>query len=470
MASKKIFGPTFEEMLHPEKMPKDLRAKALEAKTSDPLNPINLFNITWKNADNKIQYFVVPKELTGTKANIVFLHAEAFPTVSHKVGATYSILMERIVDELVDPQKHSLVWPSTGNYGIGGAFVGCRMNFDSIVILPEEMSKERFDMIESFGARVIKTYGCESNVKEIYDKCHELRNADPEKIRIMNQFEEWGNYHFHSYVTGNTAVELIEELHKEGIGNGTCSAIVSSMGSSGTLGFGDRIKEVFPDNLIIGVEPIQCPTVSCNGYGAHDIQGIGDKHVTWIHNVMNTDAMICIDDMESKLGLQLLTDPAGMEYLAKNTGIDKSVIEVFGEYFGISGICNLLAAIKTAKYYDMDENDIVLSIATDNITRYGSVMKQLDDQFGKLDAAEAHFRYKSIFQNVKLDYVYEGTYEARKRWHNLKYYTWVEQQGKEISELDAQRKQDYWKAQRNLVPEYDKKIKAYRDKVLSEEA
>lgn len=459
MARKVVYGPTFEEMLHPEKIDPAIRKKALEAKEKDPLDPINLFNITWKDADNKIYYFVVPKELTRVDANIVVLYSKDFPTGSHKVGATYSVLIEKQLYGEVDVEKHTLVWPSTGNYGIGGAWVGCRMNFDSVVILPELMSKERFEIIEKYGARVIATPGCESNVKEIYDKCKELKEQDPERIKILNQFEVFGNYRFHYYVTGNTIVELMEELKQQGIGDGQCSAFVSAMGSGGTIAAGDRLKQVYPGRtLTIGLEPIQCPTLMLNGYGGHDIQGIGDKHATWIHNIMNMDAMMAIDDIESKKGLQLLTDPVGMEFLIKDVGISEEKVKKMSEIFGISGVCNLLGAIKTAKYYDMSSKDTIITICTDAIDRYHSVMKQLDEQYGKMDKIEAKVRFVSIFEKQKLDWIQEGTYQRRKRWFNLKYYTWVEQQGKTIEELNAQKSQDYWIEHQQKVFEIDKML------------
>jgi cysteine synthase len=464
---KNVLGPTFEEMLHPEKIDKEIRAKALKAMKEDPLDPINFFNITWKNSENQIRYFVVPKELTGVDANIVVLYGKDFPTQSHKVGATYSILMEKVLRKEVDVSKDRLIWPSTGNYGIGGAWVGCRMNFNSLVLLPELMSTERFDLIHEYGADVIPTPGCESNVKEIYDKAKELKEEDPENVKVLNQFEEMGNYRFHYYVTGNTLVELTEELKKKGIGNGKASAVVSSMGSSGTIACGDRLKEVYPKCLIVGSEPIQCPTLISNGYGGHDIQGIGDKHVTWIHNVMNMDAMVAVDDMESKKGLQLLTDKVGKDFL-KEQGIKEEAVEMMSKIFGISGVCNLFSAIKVAKYYDMTEDDTVFTIATDNIGRYGSVMKDLDAQFGKMDACEAKVRYEMLFKGVKTDWLQEGTYAVRKRWHNLKYYTWVEQQGKTVEELNETMKESFWIKQREQVQETDKLLLEHRAKHAAE--
>jgi len=460
--AKGILGPTFEEMLHPELIDPKIREKALKAKYEDPLDPINFYNISWKDENNEIRYYVLPKELTCIDANVVVLYGKDFPTGSHKVGATYSILMEKVLRNEVDPFKNTLVWPSTGNYGIGGAWVGCRMGFDSLVLLPELMSKERFDIIKSYGARVIATPGCESNVKEIYDKAKEIKAGDPENVRILNQFEEMGNYRFHYYVTGNTMVELAKILESEGIGDGSVKAVVSSMGSSGTIACGDRLKEVFPECLIVGSEPIKCPTLMENGYGGHDIQGIGDKHVTWIHNVMNMDAMVAIDDIESKKGLQMLTEETGKQYL-KSLGITEEQVDEMAQIFGISGVCNVLSSIKVAKYYDLTSEDTIFTIATDNIERYHSVMTELDNQYGKMDTCEAKVRHESIFKGVKTDWVQEGTYRQRKTWHNLKYYTWVEQQGKTVEELNYSKTKKFWTEQKNRVCETDSLMKKYRE-------
>ena len=458
MAKKPLVtGPTFEEMLHPWKIDPQVRQKALEMMTKDPLDPINLYNITWRDADNNIYYHVVPPELTGVETPIVVLYAKDFPTGSHKVGATYAILLEKELSGEVDPSVHTLVWPSTGNYGIGGAWVGCRMNFDSVVILPEGMSAERFQIIESYGARVIKTPGSESNVKEIYDKSWELRRSDP-NVRVLNQFEEMGNYRFHYYVTGNTIVELAEELAGKGIGKGKVSAFCSAMGSAGTIAAGDRIKQVWPTALTIGLEPIQCPTMFNNGYGVHDIQGIGDKHATWIHNVWNMDAIMCIDDIESKMGLQLLTEEAGWKVLTERFGVPEADVMKMAEIFGISGVCNLLGAIKTAKYYRMGRDDLIVTICTDAIDRYRSVMAQMTEQYGPMDETEAIVRTVSIFHKQKLDWIKEGTMDVRSQWHNLKYYTWVEQQGKTVEELDAQKDPEWWIRHQERVAEIDRML------------
>lgn len=454
-----VYGPTFEEMLHPERMPADVRARALEARERDPLDPVNLFNITWKDPSGRVRYVVMDPALTGVDATIVVLCGKDFPTGSHKVGATYAVAMEKQLQGEITPGKHTLVWPSTGNYGIGGAWVGPRLGYDSLVVLPAEMSQERFDLITRYGARYIKTPGCESNVKEIYDKCREL--AVQPGIKILNQFAEMANYRFHYFVTGNSIVEAVAELHGQGRGNGRVAAFVSAMGSAGTIAAGDRLKQVFPDCRVVGLEPIQCPTLFLNGYGGHDIQGIGDKHVTWIHNVLNMDALMCIDDVECKKGLHLLSDPAGGEYLVE-AGVDPDHVRQISTLFGISGVCNLLGAIKTVKYYGLGPRDVVVTVATDGIDRYRSVMAEVARRYGPMDRARAAAYLEGIFRGVKLDWIQEGTWLNRQRWFNLKYYTWVEQQGKTVEELNAQRDPEWWAAHQEKVAEFDRLLRQAR--------
>lgn len=456
-----ITGPTFEEMLHPQQIDTQTRAHADAARHDAPLDPINLFNITWRDPQGKTYYVVLPRQLTGVDADIVVLYGKEFPSGSHKVGAAYSVLLEKVLFGEVDPAVHTLVWPSTGNYGIGGAWVGGRMGCRSLVVLPEGMSRERFERIESYGAQVIKTVGSESNVKEIYDKTKELRASDP-NIRILNQFEVMGNYRFHYHVTGNTLVELAEELKTQGIGRGVITAYCSAMGSAGTIAAGDRLKQAFPGHLIVGLEPVQCPTLYNNGYGVHDIQGIGDKHVTWIHNVNNMDALMCIDDLECKKGLQLLSEETGCQALVERYGIDSAVAEKLSTLFGISGICNILGAIKTVKYFGLGKGDVVATIATDALDRYYSVMDNMRECYGRLDTAAAVGRIEGIFHGVRTDWVQLGTPDNRARWHNLKYYTWVEQQGKTVEELDALRDPEWWLAHQARVTEIDARLIATR--------
>ena len=448
MKSDFVYGPTFAEMRDPSRIKADVRKQALQLKSKDPLHPLNLFNITWKQDDLSIPHLVLPRELTGVDANIVVLIARHFPTGAHKVGPAYSCLIEKQLAGALQPGRDRLVFPSTGNYGIGGAWVGPRMNYESLVVLPAEMSAERFQKIESYGAHVIKTPGCESNVKEIYDKVKELRQ-DP-KNRILNQFEEFGNYRFHYDVTGHAALEVIA-----GIGNGQAAALVSAMGSAGTIASGDFLKQKFPDCKIVGLEPIQCPTLYSAGFGGHAIEGIGDKHVTWIHNVFNMDWLICIDDQECLKGLELLQQGTAV---LTSEGVPAAAAKAFVDNFGISSVCNIIGAIKAAKVLRLGKGQNIVTFATDGFDRYPSVMERLDKTIGKMTADEAKRRL-DIFRKAEVsDWVQQGTVFHRQRWHNLKYYTWVEQQGKSIDELRALAKPEFWLQEQAKIADIDKKL------------
>nr|HPQ81065.1 pyridoxal-phosphate dependent enzyme [bacterium] len=423
-----------------------------------PLSPLNLFNITWRDGSDRIRHVVLPKALTGIEAEICLIVGKGFPTGSHKVGPTYSCTIERQVRGEIEPGKHRLVWPSTGNYGVGGAYVGERMGYDSLVILPEEMSQERFDKISYYGAKFIKTPGCESNVKEIYDKAHELER-EPDTI-IVNQFSDFANYRFHYYVTGTTMLELFDELAAKGLGT-RLAAITSAMGSAGTIAAGERIRERHADCRIVGLEPVQCPTLYSNGFGGHDIQGIGDKHVTWIHNTDMLDAMICIDEWDSKKGMQLMSEDAGIDVIADHGG-DRGYLECMRGLIGISGVCNILGAIKAAKHWRLGKGDIILTIATDSLDRYHSVIDAMNLSLGRMDREEAERRLNSIFHRQGTEFIREGTQHAKDCWANLKYYTWIEQQGKDVAELRAQRSHDYWLEQQARVAETDRLIAEMR--------
>jgi cysteine synthase len=357
-------------------------------------------------------------------------------------------LIEKQLAGELQPGRDRLVFPSTGNYGIGGAWVGPRMNYESLVVLPAEMSAERFEKIEGYGATVVKTPGSESNVKEIYDKVKELR-AD-KKNRILNQFEEFGNYRFHYDVTGHAALEVAAK-----IGNGKVAAVVSAMGSAGTIASGDFLKQKFSDCKIVGLEPIQCPTLYNAGFGGHAIEGIGDKHVTWIHNVLNMDWLICIDDLQCLKGLQLLQE--GGEALIEE-GVERESVEAFKDTFGISSICNILGAIKTAKAIKAGKGQNVVTFATDGFDRYPSVMERLNQTAGKMTKDEAKRRLDIFRKAAPDEWAQEGTKFHRQRWHNQKYYTWVEQQGKAIDELRALANPDFWLKEQAKTADIDKQL------------
>src|SRR6185436_1192324 len=251
-------------------------------------------------------------------------------------------LVPRLVTGQFDPTTQKAVWPSTGNYCRGGAYDSALLGCESIAILPEGMSKERFEWLSKVAGETIKTPGSESNVKEIFDKCWELRRYGQD-LMIFNQFEEFGNYLWHFEVTGHAMEEVFKQVAGK---NGRYRGMASATGSAGTIASGDYMKKLFPDGKIIASEALQCPTLLENGFGAHRIEGIGDKHVPWIHNVKNTDVVVAIDDNAVVNLARLFNEPTGQQYLARQ-GVSPELIEKL-PWLGISGVSNLLSAIKFA--------------------------------------------------------------------------------------------------------------------------
>ncbi len=434
--------PTFAQLRHPETLPPQI-TEQLKPVGLWEINPLNLFRITWKNDIRTglyggVNWLEIPPALTGVKARIIGLVGQYFPTGAHKVGAAFGCLVPRLVSGEFDPQVHKAVWPSTGNYCRGGAFDCALLGCTAVAILPEEMSRERFDWLREIGAEVIATPGCESNVKEIYDKCHELRR-DPLNV-IFNQFDEFGNPIFHYSVTGPAFEEVLADL------GGTLrpAAFISATGSAGTIATGDYLKTQHPGLKVVASEALQCPTLLMNGFGGHRIEGIGDKHIPWVHNVRNTDAVAAIDDEDCMRLLRLFNEPAGQEYLAAS-GLDPALIESL-PLLGISSIANLLAAIKTARYYELGEEEVILTIFTDSAGMYKSRLAELAAMRGAYRRDDALRDQAGPLAHQSVDYFRELTYTDRKAIHNLKYYTWVEQQGKSSEELNAQWAPEYWRA------------------------
>jgi cysteine synthase len=443
-----ILGPTYAEMRDPS-----LRGQTFRnaVRDSDRLDPIRLHDIRWVSDQGRVRSWVVPPALTGVDAPIALILGNGFPTGAHKVGAAYCCVIEDQLSGLLTPGEHTLVFPSTGNYGIGGAWVGPRMGYRSLVVLPEEMSAERFEMIRSLGAEVTATPGCESNVKEIYDEVWRLKQR-PE-IRVLNQFEAMGNYRFHRGVTGPAVEKLAVDL-----GYVRVAAFVSAMGSGGTIAAGDHLKKAF-GTAIVGLEPTQCPTLFNAGYGGHRIEGIGDKHVTWVHNTLNMDLLCCIDDHACVTGLQLLQE--GSDVVAGELGLSPTDVAAWKDNLGVSGLCNLIGAIKTAKALQLGRDDLIVTVATDGFDRYPSVMRDLDARVGP-QTRETALRRLGALQSIGTDWVQEGTAYHRRRWHNQKYYTWVEQQQRSIEDLEALTDQAFWEAQAARIPEIDAQILAAR--------
>lgn len=468
---KGILLPTFKQMKHPHTIPEHIKEKLTHTGLWD-VNPVNLFRIHWHNEPKeygggigKVNYLEFPRQLTGTRARIVALVGKWFPTGAHKVGATYGCLAPALVTGKFDSTSQKAVWPSTGNYCRGGAYNSALLACDSIAILPEQMSRERFEWLKTVAGEVIATPGCESNVKEIFDKCWELRKTRGDDIVIFNQFEEFGNYLWHYEVTGSAVQEVLEDLSTPSSSGSDRTSVnlagfVSSTGSAGTIAAGDRLKQLYPYSKIVAAEALQCPTLLRNGFGGHRIEGIGDKHIPWIHNVKNTDFIAAIDDQDCMDLLRLFNEEAGKEYLVSQ-GVPESFVRSL-DLVGISGMGNLLASIKFARYYELTEDDVVVTVLTDSMELYRSRIQELRDQYGPFtekDAAKVH-HHSLLRQGI--DHVLELGYYDRLRIHNLKYFTWIEQQGRTIQELNDQwYRKDYWTSIQQLTPQIDALIEEF---------
>ncbi len=460
---RKIVIPTFNQMRHPETIPESIQSKLPGLGLWD-INPLNLFRISWKNdlstgRFGKVNYVEIPSSISGVRARIVGIVGKYFPTGAHKVGAAFGCLVPRLVSGEFDPEHQKAVWPSTGNYCRGGAFDCALLGCQPIAILPQEMSRERFEWLHEIGAEVIATPGCESNVKEIYDKCNELKD-DPQYV-IFNQFAEFGNPMFHYNVTGPAIDEVYRTLSAD---RSRLAAYISATGSAGTIAAGDYLKHQFGDVKIIATEALQCPTLLMNGFGGHRIEGIGDKHIPWVHNVRNTDGIAAIDDEDCMRILRLFNEPVAKPYLTK-LGIDDSSLDRLS-LLGISSICNLLAAIKTARYYEMDENDFIFTVFTDSADMYRSRLPELTTELGSYTPVAAAQDHAASLLHQRIDFFKELSYYDRKAIHNLKYYTWIEQQGKTSEELNEQWHQEYWRERIvNAVTAVDADIAAFNAEV-----
>ena len=456
---RNIIIPTFKQQRDPSLIP-DAIVSRLKTIGLWDIDPLNLFRITWHNEPvahgggfGRVNFIEFPKALTGGDARIVAPVGKWFPTGAHKVGAAFGCLVPQLVTGQFDPSTQKAVWPSTGNYCRGGAYDSTLLGCASIAILPEEMSKERFDWLASVAGEIIKTPGSESNVKEIFDKCWELRKSG-EDLVIFNQFDEFGNYLWHYEITGPAMMSILDRIAAP---TDKFRGLISSTGSGGTIACGDYLKKHFPNCKIAAAEALQCPTLLQNGFGAHRIEGIGDKHVPWIHNVKNTDMVIAIDDEVSMSLIRLFNEPVGKQYLVSK-GVPESLVNGLN-LLGISGASNLAGAIKFARYYELGEHDIVMTVLTDSMEMYESRLRELTEKRGEFTEKDAATVFAQHLQGLSIDNMEELTYYGRKRVHNLKYYTWVEQQGKSYEEIQDQwYNEDYWNNIPGYVDEIDELI------------
>jgi len=454
-----ILIPTFAEMRDPSRVAPAVVA-ALRRINMQAVDPLNLFRITWHNDPRTggfgdVNAVEIPAQLSGVPARIVGLVGKHFPTGAHKVGAAFGCLVPRLVTGEFDPTTQRAVWPSTGNYCRGGAFDSALLGCKAVAILPQGMSRERFRWLESIGAEIIATPGCESNVKEIFDACWEIRKTRPEAV-IFNQFEEFGNYLWHYGVTGPAAESVFRRMAGS---QNRLAGWVGATGSAGTLAAGDYLKHQFSGCRTTVAEALQCPTLLLNGFGEHRIEGIGDKHVPWIHNVRTTDVVTAIDDEAALRLLRLFNEPAGHAELARRGVADKIIADL--PLLGISSICNLLAAMKTARYFEFDRNDFLFTTFTDSVELYQTRLVELTNERGPYTERQAALDFERCLAAATTDHLKELRYLDRKTIHNLKYFTWVEQQGKTVEQLNVLWNPSFWEDLVAELPRWDEQIAAF---------
>jgi cysteine synthase len=465
-----IVLPTFAEMADPP-------AGTIGLETVDPdvADPRNLFRVNWYNAPNRLQrsdlpvHMVLPPELTGVPATIIVLIGRLFPLIrAHKVLAAYACLVPRLVTGGFDPTCQRAVWPSTGNYARGGVAISALMGCRGVAVLPEGMSRERFEWLDRWVTTpgdVIRTPGTESNVKEIYDACAQLA-ADPANV-IFNQFSEYANHLAHYRVTGEAFLRVYEAF-AAGLGRrrqAQLRAFVSATGSAGTIAAGDRLKE-HTGSATVAVEALECPTMLYNGYGAHNIQGIGDKHIPLIHNVTNTDVVVGVSDRASDNLDVLFNTEAGQSWLIHRRGVDPAVVQRLGS-FGLSAIANVVAAVKVAKLWNLGPDDVVMTVATDGAELYGSERAGYQSRHYPrgFDEAEAAGAWHEHLGAAAIDHALELTSTDRDRIFNLGYFTWVEQQGVPLEHFDRRRTQDFWRGLRPALDRWDDLIREFNQRV-----
>ncbi len=461
--------PTFAQLASPSTIPAATRA-ALGGVPAEDAHPLNLFRIHWYNeagggVTSAPAWFEIPSALSGVAARIVVMPGDGFPMIAaHKVLAAYACLVTRLVTGRFDPAAHRAVWPSTGNYCRGGVAISRILGCRGVAVLPEQMSRERYQWLEEWTLHpeedIVRTTGSESNVREIYEACDAIAR-DPASV-VLNQFNEFANYLCHRQVTGPAVQALYGDLARPG---DNLFAFVTGTGSAGTIAAGDHLKRELGAR-IVAMEPVECPTLLVNGYGEHNIQGIGDKHVPLIHNVMNMDAVVGVSDSVPELMNLLFNTGEGQGFLARRAGVEANLLKKFS-HVGLSGLANVQAAIKLARYHDLDEHDVIICMATDGASMYASEMEESRQAYfgGDFGAAEAAEVFGRCLTGCEPSYLLECTHRERQRIFNLGYYTWVEQRGVALAEFDARKRQGFWDNIADSMAEWDELIVAFNEEV-----
>ena len=456
-------GPTYAEMRDPTLLPANLLADAAAARTADELAPINLFNINWMMGGSEVERIILPKELTGVQANIIVLSGRNFPSGSMKVGPAYTTLAEAEALNGLRPGDRNIIGPSTGNFGIGTAYVSALKGYQAIVVMPDTMSQERYERIRKYGGALDVTPGTESDVILTLERTHNEYVSKPELYFVLAQFELMPNYRFHRYVTGDAAERAAAD-----VGNGQVAAFVSAPGSAGTLAAGDHLKSVYPDAKTVALEPRQCATLFNGGQGQHRIEGIGDKMVTLIHNVYNTDLLMLINDEEAVQGMEVMQ--SGTDALVERLGVGQAEAEALHGKFGPSCICNIIGAIKTAKVLELGPQDNVVTIATDSYDRYPSVSSELYQRHGgRPDVDTLEMWAKAVFLGASLGETIDVNRQGEHaRLQKMKQDLWT-RFGYSREEIERMASQVYWDEEFGRIEEIDPAIAEIRGSLRTSE-
>jgi len=454
MAKVLTRGPTYAEMRHPSRLPPEIRRRALEARKNE-LDPLNLFNITWRNREDRVRHLVLPGELTGVPANIVVLLGRDFPSGSHKVGPAYTTLMEGELAGEIRPGENTIIGPSTGNFGIGTAYIAKLMGYRCVVIMPEQMSAERYERIRRYGGELDLTPGSESDVILVLERTRDHYRKDPQN-KVLGQFELLPNYRFHRFVTGDAALDAAK-----GVGDGRVAAFVAAPGSAGTLAAADEIKAKFPDCVGVAVEPKECSTLYDNGRGTHRIEGIGDKMVTLIHNVITTDYVALVHDDDCVRGLKVLEQ--GRPVLERQLRLAAGALDHLGGWFGISSVCNIIGAIKTAKLLRLGAGQNVVTVATDGFDRYPSVIADLERRSGPIGDSTLARWYEEIFRGATTGEMLEVRSGVQKeRLYRQKREVWS-RFGYSDAYLEKMKSQSFWDEEYQKIEHIDRDLALKRD-------
>jgi cysteine synthase len=453
-----IAGPTYAEMRNPLLLPEALRAAAIAAR-ADEQNPLNLFNINWKNSGDQVERIILPKELTGVQANIIVLSGRTFPSGSMKVGPAYATLAEAEALHGLRPGQKTVIGPSTGNFGIGTAYISLLKGYPAIVVMPDNMSQERYERIRSYEGALDLTPGTESDVILTLERTHQAYVSKPEKYVVLAQFELLPNYRFHRYVTGDAVVQAAGD-----VGNGRVAAFVSAPGSAGTLAAGDHVKSLWPESQVVALEPRQCSTLFNGGQGQHRIEGIGDKMVTLIHNVYNTDLLMLIHDEDTVRGMEVIQ--SGGEMLVQRLGLSEAMARDVVGKFGPSCICNIVGAIKTAKYLGLGPQDNIVTIATDSYDRYPSVSQALYQRNGgKPTADQLEMWAKSVFLGATLGEIMDLNRPGQHdRLQRMKADLWT-RFGYDAAYIHRMAGQEFWETESALIDTIDPLIEQIRGEI-----